>query len=279
MLSRGTRRTVSFGLQTVLGIRQKGYFIPSRTAPAAAGWSQRSYAALRHAFDTARPAFADHLALIDGFAEDLAVLDGPPPEPRFDQTWFPRLDAAALYALVRGRAPSRIVEVGSGHSTRFMARAIRDGGVETQLTAIDPQPRADIEGLPITLIKTTLQEAGLGPFDGLSAGDILMVDSSHILMPGSDVDLVLNHILPGLPAGVIVGFHDVFLPDPYPPAWPFNVYNEQNGVAPLIGGRAELIFSSAYVVAHMDEAFGRSWAGRRPLEKGARESALFLKLV
>ncbi|MEM8855644.1 MAG: class I SAM-dependent methyltransferase, partial [Pseudomonadota bacterium] len=250
MLSRGTRRTLSFGLQTVLGIRQKGYFIPSRTAPAAAAWSQRPYKALTQTFDAARQRFADHLALIDGFNEDLAVLDGPPPEPRFDQTWFPRLDAAALYALVRHHAPHRIVEVGSGHSTRFIARAIRDGGFASEMTAIDPQPRADIEGLPITLIKTTLQAAGLGPFEALKGGDILMVDSSHILMPGSDVDLVLNHVIPALPAGVIVGFHDVFLPDPYPPAWPFNVYNEQNGVAPLIGGRAELVFSSAYVVAH-----------------------------
>ena len=48
----------------------------------------------------------------------LKAIDGPPPEPRWDQDWFPRLDAAALYVFVRETAPSRIIEIGSGHSTR-----------------------------------------------------------------------------------------------------------------------------------------------------------------
>ena len=58
-----------------------------------------------------------------------AIGDAPPPEPRWDQDWFPRLDAAALYVFVREARPRGIVEIGSGHSTRFMARAVRDGGL------------------------------------------------------------------------------------------------------------------------------------------------------
>ena len=218
MLTRGSRRTLSFGLQTVLGVRQRGFFIPSRTAPAAKPWSRNASAALADRFRAGEAAFAEHLAAVDALADDWRRLDGPPPEPRFDQTWFPRLDAAALYAAVRAFAPARIVEVGSGHSTRFVVRAVRDGGLTSTLTCIDPQPRADIAGLPLTLHRQTLQETGLAPFADLAAGDLVFVDSSHVLMPGTDVDIILNHVLPALPAGVLIGFHDIFLPAPYPDA-------------------------------------------------------------
>ena len=48
--------------------------------------------------------------------------------------------------MVRSLRPRRIVEVGSGHSTRFLARAVADGGLDTRITAIDPRPRASIRG-------------------------------------------------------------------------------------------------------------------------------------
>lgn len=277
MLNRGQRRTLSFGLQTVLGIRRRGFFIPLRTAPAADSDAAKPYAQMKLRFDAAEGGFQNHLARIDAYADDLAKLAGPPPEPRFDQTWFPRLDAAALYTLVRDLKPARIVEVGSGHSTRFLARAVKDGVLRTSITAIDPQPRADLEGLPITLHRTVVQDAPDAPFRALQAGDLLFVDSSHVLMPGTDVDFVLNRIVPSLPAGVTVGFHDIFLPDPYPPAWPFNVYNEQNAVGALLRG-TELVFSSAYVVRHMPDAFHKSWPGQQKLKEGARESLLLLRL-
>jgi len=42
---------------------------------------------------------------IDSYAADLAAIGGaPPPAPRWDQDWFPRLDAAAAYATVRAAA-------------------------------------------------------------------------------------------------------------------------------------------------------------------------------
>lgn len=279
MMSRGARRTLSLGLQTVLGVAKKGYFIPDRNAAASSLFAHKPFEALLSHFRAAEPTFSAHLSRIDALAEALSAMNGPAPEPRFNQTWFPRLDAAALVALIHHMAPARIVEVGSGHSTRFMARAIRDGGLPTALTAIDPKPRADLAGLPLTLKRTTVQDAGLAPFEHITAGDVVMVDSSHVLMPGSDVDVMLNHVIPSLPAGVILGFHDIFLPAPYPNAWPFTIYNEQNAVASLIGGRAELVFASAYVTGNMAEAVASSWVGRQPLEDGARESLLLLKLV
>src|SRR5204863_425837 len=77
----------------------------------------------------------------------------PPPAPRWDQDWFPRLDAAAAYTMVRTLGPKRIVEVGCGHSTRFMARAVADGRLATSIIAIDPAPRAKLEGLNVRWLK------------------------------------------------------------------------------------------------------------------------------
>jgi len=96
--------------------------------------------------------------------------------------------------MVRTLRPRRIVEIGSGHSTRFLARAVADGVLETSITAIDPQPRAALGKLDIRHIAKTLHDAGYVPFQDLEAGDILFVDSSHILMPGSDVDIILNRL-------------------------------------------------------------------------------------
>ncbi|MEM8552160.1 MAG: class I SAM-dependent methyltransferase [Pseudomonadota bacterium] len=277
MLDRGRRRSLSFGLQTVLGLRKRGFFIPLRMAEDAARSAVHPYGALEAVFEAATPHFEAHLARISAYADDLEKLKGPPPEPRFDQAWFPRLDAAALYTAVRDLKPARIVEVGSGHSTRFLARAVKDGGLNTQITAIDPKPRADLGGLPITLVRTPLQSAPLDAFHALRAGDLLFVDSSHVLMPGTDLDVILNRVLPKLPSGITLGFHDIFLPDPYPDAWPFTAYNEQNALAAILRA-AELLFASHYVTTRTADAVRGAWPSAPALKDGARESLLLVRL-
>src|SRR6185503_4717515 len=75
------------------------------------------------------------LSSIENYRAELEAIGfEPPPAPRWNQDWFPRLDAAAAYAMVRITQPRRIVEVGSGHSTRFLARAVADGGLATRIT-------------------------------------------------------------------------------------------------------------------------------------------------
>ena len=220
------------------------------------------------------------LDAIDGFAAALeAIGDRPPPDPRWNQDWFPRTDAAIAYTIARTLAPNRIVEIGCGHSTRFFARAADDGRLETRITAIDPSPRADLAGIDrVELRRTTLQGVGQDPFAALAAGDILAIDSSHILMPGTDVDILLNRILPLLPAGVYVHIHDIFLPDPYPADWEWRGYNEQQGVAPLItGGGWGIEFASHYAVTRMADRVAGSVLGRLVLNPGAREASLWLK--
>jgi hypothetical protein len=248
---RGPWRRLRLGLPTVLGLKPRGFFIPYRYADTVT--NDGSYALLEALFKTREPAFRDHIALIEALSSSLeAIGDAPPPAPRWNQQWFPPLDAAAAYALVRRAPPARLVEVGSGHSTRFYARAVADGGLSTTITAIDPAPRAGIEGLNVETITETVQGAGLAPFAELAAGDILSIDSSHILMPGTDVDFLFNRVLPALPRGARVHFHDIFLPDDYPPSWEWRGYNEQLAVAALPqAGAWRVLWSSRYAATRM----------------------------
>lgn len=275
----GARR-LAFGLLTLSGLKPRGFFIPYRYADQVPSRpDRRPYSALEPLFAAAEPAFAALLERINAHGVALrAIGDGKPPEPRWRQDWFPRLDAAAAYVLVRDRRPRRIVEVGSGHSTRFLARAIRDAELATELTAIDPAPRAAIDGLSAGILRMTVQQAGDAPFAALAPGDLVFIDSSHILMPGTDVDVLLNRILPALPSGVLVHIHDVFLPDDYPPEWAWRGYNEQLGVAALIQGDGfQLLWASHYVATRMAGAVASTAAGGLELLPGAHEASLWLE--
>src|SRR4051812_6335364 len=108
------------------------------------------------------------LGWIEDLAEQLQAIGADsPPAPRWNQDWFPRLDAAAAYAIVRMTGPRCIVEVGSGHSTRFLARAAADGALETQITCIDPAPRASIAALPIRHLTCRVQDVDIALFRAL----------------------------------------------------------------------------------------------------------------
>ncbi len=280
MLKRGSLRRLRLGLPTVLGLAKRGFFIPCRYA-GLADEVEPSYPALEPVFRVAEPAFVHMLARMERYAEALTAIGAePPPQPRWRQQWFPRLDGAAAYTLVRDRSPRRIVEVGCGHSTRFFACAIADGGLSAELVAIDPAPRATMGSLPVRLIREPVQRAGDEAFAALNSGDILAIDSSHILMPGTDVDVLFNRVLPALPAGVLVHIHDVFLPDGYPQAWAWRGYNEQLAVAALIqGGGYRLLWSSRYVAARMAEPLRDHVISRLELPDGAFEASVWLEKV
>jgi predicted O-methyltransferase YrrM len=270
---RGRRRRLAMGLATLFG-QERGFFIPHRYAAAVVPCA---YPALEAYFAACGGAFESVLAEIEAQGQRLERMRGPAPEPRFDQAWFPTLDAAAAYAIVRRVRPARIVEVGSGHSTRFLARAIADAGLDTELTCIDPAPRAALRGLGVRWIEAVVQQAPPTCFTELQANDVLFIDSSHILMPGTDVDWLLNRILPGLTAGVLVHFHDIFLPDPYPEAWAWRAYNEQQAIAPLLQGSAyDCLFASHYVRTRPPDRLTRGPLSLLP-SPAAPESSLWLQ--
>ncbi len=278
MSIRSTARRLWLGLSTLLG-RRRGFFIPYRHAHRLSPPGGRpAYRAIEQLFEANAARFAAELQAFDQYADALnAIGRQPAPAPRWDQDWYPRLDAAMAYAVVRRHRPSRIVEVGSGHSTRFMARAVEDGGLATHILTIDPAPRAALRGLRVEWLPQTVPACGLAPFQRLAAGDLLFIDSSHILMPGTDVDFLLNEVLPILPAGILLHLHDIFLPDDYPASWGWRGYNEQSGVAALLDGRWEALFASRYVATRMSDRVKNSVAAQLPLLPGAFETSLWLR--
>lgn len=269
---RGRWRRLALGLPTVIGLKPRGWFIPHRYAPLLPPpGAQPPYAAVETLYERQAPAFEKVIDLIESHATVLEAM-----RSLLDQSWFPALDAAAAYALVRDRKPQHIVEVGSGHSTRVLAKAL--GGVG-EILAIDPAPRADIVGLPgVQVVLSTVQAAPLETFDRLGPGDVLFIDSSHILMPGSDVDLLLNRVLPRLPAGVLVHIHDIFLPFDYPPIWGWRAYNEQQGVVPLLTTGAYLpLFPSVWASRRLSDRLAQSVVARLPMPDDAMATSLWLE--
>ena len=215
----------------------------------------------------------DVLGWIENFSRDLERIGGEaPPAPRWTQDWFPRLDAAAAYAIVRATRPRRIVEVGSGHSTRFLARAVADQALATRITAIDPQPRASLAGLAVDWMKQPVETVEAALFAALAPGDILFIDSSHQARPGGDVAFLLDEALPRLASGVRVHFHDIFLPDDYPAHWAWRRYDEQAAVARLLADGFAAEFSSRQT---LNSRKLEGVLARLPLQPGAIESSLW----
>jgi Methyltransferase domain len=273
-------RIAGLGLATLCGIRRGGYFLPLRYAAdlPAPGMSP-PYDAVAKRMAGRNVEFVRLIGDMDRLAPELSAIHpaAPAPDARWRQDWFPRLDAAAAYTIVRSWQPRRIVEVGSGHSTRFLARAIKDGGLGTKLVAIDPEPRAALDP-SIEHQRLPVHRTSPAVFDAIAPGDILFVDSSHVLMPGTDVDFLVNRVWPRLPAGVLVHFHDVFLPDDYPRAWAWRGYNEQQAVATLItSGGAEVMFASHYVLTRMATSLVGTVIELLPLLDGAIEASLWLR--
>jgi hypothetical protein len=198
--------------------------------------------------------YATSLAAITAHRDALLAIpmNETPGEPSWVNRWLPGLDTAALYAFTRDRAPARIVEVGSGASTLVIARAIRDGGLPTRLTSIDPAPRAEVDAVCDEVIRAPLEAIGPEPFTGLAAGDIVFFDGSHRVFMNSDTTVFMLDVLPGLPPGVLVGIHDVLLPADYLPEWRDWWFAEQYLVAALLLGEPdwlEPVLASAYAVA------------------------------
>jgi hypothetical protein len=174
-----------------------------------------------------------------------------PHQFHFSQTMFQAVDAEILYCMIRHFRPRRMIEVGSGMSTLLAAQAIRRNqgeGYPCSLTAIEPYPRGFLrEGLLglTELLEIKVESMPLERFCALEANDILFIDSSHVVKIGSDVVYEFLELLPRLKAGVMVHFHDIFLPAEYPKSWvleDLRFWNEQYLL------QAFLAFNSAFEV-------------------------------
>lgn len=133
------------------------------------------------------------------------------------------IEAQALHAVIRHYKPRRIVEVGSGVSTYCILAAAKmndkETGQSTLITSIEPYPSKKLRELSkskqIELISQPVQAVSLETFTQLEHNDLLFIDSSHTVKPGGDVNFLILEVLPRLQPGVIVHFHDIFLPYDY----------------------------------------------------------------
>jgi hypothetical protein len=187
--------------------------------------------------------YSEVLAAIGGYAEDLGRIehrDDDPLSPSWINGFLPGLDSAAIYAFLRDRDPARYVEIGSGNSTMFAARARADGGLATHFTSVDPFPRAEIDTLCDEVIRLPFEQVDQTVFRGLTAGDIVFMDGSHRVFMNNDVVAFFLETLPNLPSGVLVGIHDVYLPFDYPSEIAHRYYSEQYMLAAYLLGRPPL---------------------------------------
>lgn len=175
-----------------------------------------------------------------------------PADPVLGRGMFPALDGMATYAAVRRFRPNRVLEIGSGDSTHFLAKAVADNGVGS-VTCIDPQPRRELSRLNVNFKRRLMTPEDAEFAALLEPNDILFIDSSHIMLPGMDVDIQFNRIFPRLKKGVIVHVHDIFLPDDYPPHWRYRNYSEQNAlIGWIISGYFDILWPGRYVITRHD---------------------------
>jgi len=149
--------------------------------------------------------------------------------------FFEGCDAEFLYSFIRKTKPRRILEIGSGYSTRMAVSAIEanrreDSAYVCDLTCVEPFCNPWLEQLDARIIRDRVEALGPEVFSELKAGDICFIDSSHIIRPGRDVLYLYLEVIPALNPGVNVHVHDIFTPHDYPVVWRqeyWHFWNEQ----------------------------------------------------
>lgn len=148
-------------------------------------------------------------------------------------------DAAVYFGLLRKLKPKKVIEVGSGYSSALLLDTVdRFFDHHPDITFIDPYPEllrtlVDEDQDNVSIIAKNVQDVELGVFEQLGAGDILFIDSTHVLKTHSDVLWELTEILPRLAPGVIIHFHDIFWPFEYRELWIKNPPRSWNEVYAL----------------------------------------------
>ncbi|MEX0874333.1 MAG: class I SAM-dependent methyltransferase [Actinomycetota bacterium] len=236
----------------------------------------RSLARLFASFDSR---FREELEALLEFRDELLSIN-----PHYWRSkWLLGLDGASIYAYMRRLKPMNYVEIGSGVSTMFAARARSDGALATTLTSIDPKPRSDIDTLCDTFIRTPLEDCDLSLFGSLERNDILFVDDSHQVFMNSDATTFFLDILPELQDGVVVGIHDVLLPNDYLPEWSGQFWSEQYVLAAfLLAGCdwIEPLLACNYVGEHPDlgHILAPLWSDERMEGVDSRGFVLWLRI-
>lgn len=168
-------------------------------------------------------------------------------------------DPHVYYCMIRYFQPEKVVEVGAGFSTLVASQAAQHNP-STSVIAIEPYPRDFIKNQVngIQHIAQSAQDMDIAFFEELKPNDILFIDSSHVVKTGSDVVYLILEVLPRLQKGVIVHFHDIFLPFDYPMTWIKDrrlFWTEQYLVQAFLthNHQTEILFANRYMVEYHKE--------------------------
>ncbi|HEY9363861.1 MAG TPA: class I SAM-dependent methyltransferase [Chitinophagaceae bacterium] len=170
--------------------------------------------------------------------------------PGWNNGYLPALDIILLYALLNQLKPKKYIEIGSGISTQTAFKVRKDQQLNFTITCIDPFPRKQVVALADEWYEKKLQQVDVSLFSSLEAGDIVFVDGTHTLLPGSDVSWFFLEVLPVLSPGVIVQVHDIYLPYDYPSDMRGRYYSEQYVLAAILvanPNKYEIIAPAFYI--------------------------------
>lgn len=124
-------------------------------------------------------------------------------------------EGMVLAAMIRYHKPKKIIEIGAGLSTYYGTLALDsiNGG---SYTCIEPNPYPELYTLNHVenIIKKRAEKVDVKVFESLEKGDILFIDSTHIVKLGGEVIYLYLEVLPRLKKGVIVHIHDIAFPFP-----------------------------------------------------------------
>ncbi|TCK18102.1 methyltransferase family protein [Thiogranum longum] len=132
-------------------------------------------------------------------------------------------DGSILYGMIRDLKPRKVIEVGSGYSTTIIEHAMKKNNCG-KIVSIEPYPKPVLRDIVSTsanveLIESKVENVDQKIFQDLGEGDVLFIDSSHVVDIGNDVHYLYLHLLPKIPVGTIIHIHDIRYPYEYPREW------------------------------------------------------------
>ncbi len=258
------------------GAGRPGFFVPYEYADSVDA-RLPSYAEVETLFASLQP---DLMKTISAFSDTLpdlwrAVEAGS--IPMEEEGWYPVFDVISAYHFVRTLAPKRIVEIGSGASTHVLSGALTANG-GGDLLCIDPYPRRSIADTVARVERRVLGVDDVHLAEELEANDILFIDSSHLMLPGTDVDIQFNRMFPRLKPGAVVHVHDIFLPDGYPADWETRYYSEQNAlIGWILSGFFDVIYPTYYVATRLEASLSEVLGDRMPRRPAKNGGSIWLR--
>jgi hypothetical protein len=195
-------------------------------------------------------------------------------------------DAEFLYQFLRFIKPHKVIEIGSGNSTKIAAMALKrnliESFLECQHICIEPYEMDWLMRMDgISLIREKVENLDIDWQETLEAGDLLFIDSSHIIRPQGDVLKEFLEILPKLKSGVYIHIHDIFTPRDYLKKWlvdDIKFWNEQYIVEALLSNtnRYEIISALNYLKNDHYDALKKVCPY---LEVNREPGSLYLKVI